>query len=137
MVGKVGLGTEFHRDGVEIASVDNISGPNLSLDMEEITNLSSEDGWEEFVGAVLRSGEITLALNFMPDESGHTNLIDDMTSKETETYAIVFVDDDGLSELEWEFEALVSNFVPTTGTGKITANVTFKPTGVPDFDAGT
>ncbi len=138
-MGHIGLGTKFQRGSspVDIASVESISGPNLSLDMEEITNLSSEDGWEEYIGAVLRTGEITLALNFIPENDGHQDLISDMVSQESETYTIVFVDDSGTPDVVWEFDAFVTGFSPTTGVGKITANVTFKPTGDPDLDLGS
>ena len=67
-----------------IAEVLDISGPGLSLDTEETTNHSSPGGWEEYVGTILRSGEVTFGINYDPVGATHdasTGLIKDLTDR--------------------------------------------------------
>lgn len=123
------FGTELKKGATSIAQVSAISGPGLSLDTEDVTSHDSEDGWEEVVGTILRSGEISLDLVFDPAEATHVALWTDMESREANTYSLVFPDD---ANTTWAFSALVTGFEPDEPhDGALTASVTLKITGKP------
>lgn len=57
----------------------NISGPNQSRDMLDVTNHDSADGFREFIAGIADPGEISLEGNFIAGDSGgqiafHTDL---------------------------------------------------------------
>jgi predicted secreted protein len=127
------FGTLFKRGATTIAQVKNISGPGLSLDTEDVTTHDSASGWEEVVGTILRSGEVTLDLVYDPNEATHKNssggLLYDLTSKIATTYSIVFP---STAAVTWSFSALVTGFEPSApADGALTASVTLKLTGAP------
>ena len=119
--------------GVAIAQVQNISGPGLSLDTEDVTNHSSTGGWEEVVGTILRSGEVSLDLIYDPDDATQKyaagGLLYDLVQKTANTYTIVFPDS---GSTEWVFSALVTGFEPgMPHDGALTATAKMKITGHP------
>jgi predicted secreted protein len=123
------FGTALKRGAVEIAGVTNISGPGLSLDTEDVTSHDSANYWEEHVGTILRSGEITLDIVYDPAAATHKNasggLLYDMEQRATNTYSLVFP-----NATEWSFSALVTGFEPDAPVdGALTASVTLKLTG--------
>jgi predicted secreted protein len=123
------FGTALKRGAVEIAGVTNISGPGLSLDTEDVTSHDSDNYWEEVVGTILRSGEITLDIVYDPAAATHKNasggLLYDMVQRATNTYSLVFP-----NATEWSFSALVTGFEPDAPVdGALTASVTLKLTG--------
>ena len=127
------FGTLFKRGATTIAQVSNISGPGLSLDTEDVTTHDSASGWEEVVGTILRSGEVTLDLVYDPNEATHKHssggLLYDLTSKMAQTFSIVFP---STAAVTWSFSALVTGFEPSApADGALTATVTLKLTGAP------
>jgi predicted secreted protein len=123
------FGTQLLRGAVEIAGVSNISGPGLSLDTEDVTSHDSDNYWEEVIGTILRSGEITLDIVYDPAAATHKNasggLLYDMVQRATNTYSLVFP-----NATEWSFSALVTGFEPDAPVdGALTASVTLKLTG--------
>lgn len=122
-------GTEFKRGATEIAQVKNISGPGLSLDTEDVTSHDSTSGWEEVVGTILRSGEVTLEIVYDPAAATHKyasgGLLYDLVSRTATTFSIVFP-----GAATWSFSALVTGFEPSAPVeGALTASVTLKVTG--------
>lgn len=78
MAGIAGLGAELLlSDGAAapgynlVANVTNIGGPSLALDVEDVTSHESTGGWEEVVATILRTGEVTLDINFDPASLMH------------------------------------------------------------------
>lgn len=130
------FGTTLKRGGVggtAIAQVENISGPELSLDTEDVTTHDSTGGWEEHVGTILRSGEVTLDILYDPNHATHKNaaggLISDLVSRVSQTYALTFPSSPAVS---WSFSALVTAFSPESPVdGALRASVTMKVTGQP------
>lgn len=130
------LGTELQvGDGeanetfTKIAKVTNIGGPSLSLDTEDVTDHDSVDGWEEVMATILRSGEVSLELSFLPVNAGHVGLINDMTNRTLRNFRLVFPDD---SNTTWSFAGYVVGFDPSAPhDNKLEATVTIKPTGKP------
>lgn len=127
------FGTLFKRGAVTIAQVSNISGPGLSLDTTDVTTHDSSSGWEEVVGTILRSGEVTLELVWDPNAATHKyasgGLLYDLVQKTAVTYSIVFPSS---GTVTWSFSALVTGFTPSAPVdGSLTASVKLKLTGAP------
>lgn len=115
-----------------IAEVRDLSGPSLSADTKDVTAHDSPDGWEEAIVTLLRGGEVTFQLNFVPTETTHgysAGLIHDMVNRVKGNYQIVFPDS---GQTTWGFAALVTGFEPTANVAdELTADVTMKITGKP------
>lgn len=128
-----GFGTLLKRGAVTVAYVTNISGPGLSLDTEDVTSHDSTEAWEEVVATILRSGEITIDLEYDPNHATHKNasggLLYDMTTRTSTTFSIVFPSSPTVT---WSFTAFVTGFEPSAPVdGALTASVTMKITGKP------
>lgn len=137
MGGLPALGTKLQMETAPstyttIAQVVKISGPKFALDTADTTCLDSPGGWEEVVGTVLRSGEITLDINYVPSDATHdatAGLLSKMQSKAVVGFKLQFPD---TPPTEWTFQALVTGFQPEAAAdGKLTASVTLKITGQP------
>ena len=126
-------GALFKRGATTIAAVQNISGPGLSLDTEDVTTHDSTGAWEEHVGTILRSGEVSIDLIYDPNAATHKNasggLLYDLISRTAQTYSIVFP---STATVTWQFSAFVTGFEPAAPVdGALTASVTLKITGQP------
>lgn len=115
-----------------IASVHDISGPNLAMRTAEITNHSSTGGWAEHVGTVLEGGQITFDIGYDPTAGTHdatSGLINDMENRTERNFQLVFPDG---SSTTWSFAALVTGFAPQAPVdGELRASVTLLVTGQP------
>jgi tail tube protein len=77
---KIGLKTQFYREHPvdsgnysKVAEVRQIGGPTLSRGDAEATHLESPDDYEEFLPSVKSGGEVSLVLNFRPDDVSQGN----------------------------------------------------------------
>lgn len=127
------FGTQFKRGATAIAYVQNISGPGLQADTEDVTTHDSAGAWEEHVVTILRSGEVSLDLEYDPAAATHKNasggLLYDLASRASQTFSIVFPDSGGTT---WSFSAFVTGFEPAMPhDGALTASVKLKLTGQP------
>lgn len=123
------FGTQFKRGATTIAYVQNVSGPGLQADTEDVTTHDSPGAWEEHVATILRSGEVSLDLEYDPAAATHKNaaggLIADLVSRTANTYSLVFPD-----TTTWTFSAFVTGFEPSAPfDGALTASVKLKLTG--------
>lgn len=115
-----------------IAEVLSISGPSLSRDVIEATNMDSTSGWREFIGGLKSGGEISFEVNYDPadatiDASG--GLIDDIDATSATNYKLVFPDS---GSTEWSFAGWLTGFETNIPhDDKMTASVTITLTGVP------
>ena len=114
--------------GVIITNVVSLTGPSLALDTADVTAHDSPGGWEEHVATILRSGEVTLEINYDPGEASHQNvangLIHEMINRNLVTWAV------GGPMGVWGFDAFVTAFEPSAPfDGKLSASVTLKPSG--------
>jgi predicted secreted protein len=115
-----------------IAEVISISGPSLSRDVVEATNMDSTSGWREFIGGLKSGGEISFELNYDPadatiDASG--GLIDDIDQTTARNYQLVFPDS---ATTTWSFAGWLTSFetnIPLDD--RITASATVTLSGVP------
>jgi predicted secreted protein len=117
-----------------IAQVTNLSGPGLALDTEDVTTHDSTGGWEEVVGTVLRTGEMTLEIAYDPthdshDKAGTRGLVKKIDAKTLTNFKLTWPDAD---TTEWAFAAYVTGFEPSApADGALTASVSLKITGAP------
>lgn len=136
----IGMGAKLQRgDGgtptenfTDIAEVRNITGPGPTMDTVDATHLGSPGGWEESIAGVLRAGEVTFELNYIPTEATHKatgGLLGDLKNKTKRNFKLLFPD---ASITTWSFSAWVTRFEPgTPHDDKLVANVTLKITGQP------
>jgi len=115
-----------------IAEVKDIDGPDISMDTEDITPHDAVGGWEEFIPTILRSGEVTFDLNFVPSNAQHGDtsggLINLLKNRTKRNYKLVLPTSPTYT---WAFAAYVvgfSNSMPVGGV--LGASVTLKVTGV-------
>ena len=133
MVKYAAYGITLMKGAVVYAQVSNISGPGLSLDTEDVTSHDSTGAWEEVVGTILRSGEITMDIVYDPAGPTHANvangLLADLIARTViATFHLTFSD----AVTIWDFSALVTGFEPSAPVGgSLTASVKFKLTGQP------
>lgn len=125
------FGTQFKRGATVVAQVTNISGPGLSLDTEDVTAHDSTGGWEEVVATILRSGEITLDIEYDPNDATHKDaaggILNDLKSRASQSYSLVFPSTPAVT---WSFTAFCTGFEPGAPVdGALTASVTYKITG--------
>ena len=93
-----------------IAEVLDVNGPDLSLDTEEVTSQTSANGYDEHIGTILRGGEVTLDINYIPTDGTHdesTGLISVMQTKAKNNFQLVMTDP---GTTTWDFDALVTKF---------------------------
>ena len=113
-----------------IASVSNISGPGLSLDTEDVTTHDSTAAWEEVVGTILRTGEVSLEIVYDPAAAtadATTGLVYLLEEKIYAFFVVTFPD-----TTAWSFRGYVTSFEPSApADGALTASVTIKISGVP------
>jgi len=137
--GVAGYGTQLQiGDGggpevfTTIAEITNISGPGLSMDTADMTHHQSPGAWEEHVGTILRSGEVTFDLNYIPTHATHnasTGLINDMENRTLRNFKLIFPN---AGATTWNFAALVTGFEPSAPhDDKLGASVTCKISGQP------
>lgn len=128
-------GTQLYRGtsggGTLVAQVQSFSGPALSADVIDVTNMASTNAWEEAVVGILRSGDLSMEIVYDPANATHANagsgLLADLIARASTTWTLVFPD---AASSEWAFSAFVTGFEPDMAhDGALTAAVTFKPTG--------
>ena len=115
-----------------IAEVLSLSGPGLELNLEDATDLT--ETWDSHIATILRGGEITMELNFRPDENSHRatgsfGLVRDLKQRTKRNFALTFSD---TGDTSWTFSAYVIRFEPSaSAVGKLMANATLRLTGTP------
>ena len=126
-------GIALKKGANEYANVSNISGPGLSLDIEDVTSHDQATAWEEVVGTILRSGEISMDLVFDPAHATHKYAVNglsyDLVQRTLVAFTLVFPD---VGTTTWSFNALVTGFEPSGPiAGALTAVAKFKISGAP------
>ena len=115
-----------------VAQVTNVSGPSLSLDTVDVTTHDSTGAWEETVGSILRSGDLTIDIVYDPadntqDGTETGGLVYRYKNKVRSAFSIVFPD---TASTTWSFDGEITGFEPGAPVdGALTASVTVKPTG--------
>lgn len=140
-----GLGTQLQAgDGqvpqnfTTIAEVRSISGPSMTTDILDVTSHESQFGVREFKAGLIDPGELTFDLAFQPGEPTHGSRVGlqrDQLDRTVRTYHLVFPPTIGFT---WEFLGIITGLPLTFPIDEvITASVTVKITGLPDFEFAT
>lgn len=68
-----GMGAQLQKgDGnspenfVSIMGIKNITGPGISRDTVDVTDMNSPNGYREFIGSLVDGGEVSFEANFLP-----------------------------------------------------------------------
>jgi hypothetical protein len=117
-------------DYANVAYVQSMGGPGLALDTEDVTTHDQATAWEETVGTVLRSGEISLDLVYDPNETTHaatSGLIARLKNKTFAAFQVVFP-----GPYTWSFLGYATGFEPSEPHDEaLTATATIKISGQP------
>lgn len=122
-----GVGSKFRRFNgtawVAIAEVKSISGPTMTREMIDVTNLDSTGGYREFIPSFRDGGTVTLAMNYT--YAGYSSLKDDFQSDTLVDYEILLSDGTSI-----EFGGYVQDLpVNVTFDDAVTNDVTIKVSG--------
>lgn len=122
--------TRAGMDYAEVANVSNLSGPGLALDTEDVTTHDSISGFEEVVGTILRTGELTLDIAYDPAEDtidASSGLVYLMKNNINGWFIMTFPD-----TTIWSFRGYVTSFEPSAPhDGALTGSVKIKLNGAP------
>lgn len=120
-----GQGTLFKRNGITVAEIVNVGGPNKSRETLEVTRLSDTDGYRKFIGGLREPGNVTFTMHFTRE--GYLLINDDYESDDPVEYEIVLPDDENTS---LEFDGLVTELPLNIPRGEvIVCDVTIKVSG--------
>lgn len=120
-------------DFVAIANIESLGGPGIEREQIDVTSHDSPEQWEEFVFGIKRTGEVSCDVNYDPSE--HDFLFDDFDTPEPRAYRIRWPDP---AETVWNFQAGLTGFEPDAPhDDKLTASLTFKLSGIPEFVVGS
>jgi len=127
-----GASTVFSRgDGASpevftaVGDVVNIGGPSITKDEIEVTALDSTA--KEFIGALDDPGELTMDLNWNPQDAEHVNLRSDAEASIVRNYRIVWGD---VSATQVTMSAEVMEFtINTEPNDAVKASVRLKISG--------
>lgn len=120
-----GVGAVFTRDSVAIAEIRNITGPGMTRDFIDVTNLDSTGGYREFIGGFRDGGELTFTMNFTID--GYGALLVDYESDTAQSYELILPDS---GATVFSFSGYVTNLpLNITPDDAMTCDVTIKITG--------
>ena len=113
-----------------VAQVNDISGPGMTADTEDVTTHDQATAWEENVITILRSGEITAGLQYDPNAATHGNtsgMLQKLSGRLPAQFRVVFP-----GPYNWTFDGHSTGFEPSAPVdGALTADVTIKITGAP------
>ncbi len=127
---KVGNGVTPTEVFTTLAEVKSLGGISITRDRVDVTNHSSTGSWEEFIGTLLRTGEITAGILWVPAHATHnltTGILGRLVNTDTRVnFQIAFP-----GGTVWSFSALVTGFsLGAMDVGSaMEATVTLKPSG--------
>jgi hypothetical protein len=131
-------GTLFRRDSgagfAAVGEVTNMGIPGLGHPWIQSTHHESPGGFREFIASKIREvKQFTITVSYVPSAAGlnaTTGIIKAWNDGTVDDYKVIFPDTS-----EWAFEAGVSDFDPEDAPGegeeKLSAVITFRPTGQP------
>ncbi|NNF65986.1 MAG: outer capsid protein Hoc [Gammaproteobacteria bacterium] len=130
--GFIGSGTELRRGdgaGTEVftlvSNITNITGPNISKDEVDVTNMDSTA--REFISALDNPGSISFTMNWDPSNAQQVLVRSDAEGNSAGNWQIVWSDTDST---QVDFSGEVMSFsINTTPDGATTADVEIKISG--------
>lgn len=119
---------------VEVAGVTNIDGPELGVDVVDVTTHDQATAFEEVVATILRSGEISLDLVYDPAGATHdasTGLVYRAEDKVYSYFDLIFRG----GAVNWTFFGYITSFKPGAPVdGGLTASAKVKITNQPTLE---
>jgi predicted secreted protein len=113
-----------------VAKVTSLSAPSLSMDTVDSTHMGSTGGWREAISGLKDPGEVTVELNFIPDDASQLELLNRFSAGTLDNYRITYPDGTNA----WPFKGYVTSFEPEFEVNEIVkATVTIKLSGKPGF----
>lgn len=110
-----------------IAEVTNIAGPEIGLELIDATHMESTNAYREYIPSLLDAGEVTLDVNFLPQNTTHKNVIADVEARVRRNFQMVWTDS---SPTTWAFAAYVTKFAPSAQIDdRLMAAITLKVSG--------
>jgi predicted secreted protein len=92
---KLGFGAKLKRGNgaspevfSDIAELTSLSGPNLSAETVDVTNLDSVSGYREHIAGLIDGGEVTCEGNYLGSNTSQNNLRSDLESRAVHTYRV-------------------------------------------------
>lgn len=125
------VGTKFLIDDKKVGALTSIKGVEISSDTTDVTDLSNEDGYKEFLGGFKDGGEVSIEGYLDSDDAGQSAMYEAMEDQEIHQGQIVFPAAIGKT---WSFECVVTKFkAGDAGTNDAlkfaaTAKISGKPT---------
>ncbi len=136
MAETTGLKTKFYREGdtqgtfEEIAQVASITPPQAEREVTEVDELDPPGEVRKKLAGLIDPGEVTVTLNFDPDNQGHLDLEQDFRAGTWRQYRIKLPNGYG-----WTFTGIVTAYSPQeiSSGDVVQAEVTITLTGVYTF----
>jgi predicted secreted protein len=125
----------------KVAEVIDITGPNMTKDVIDVTSQDSTDGWREFIPGMRDGGEVTISANWIPahaTQDGTTGVLSKFTDDVLHNWQIITADDGSSGTMDIDFAAIVTNFspsLPLTEQGQL--DFTLKISGAVTIDTST
>ena len=131
-----GLGTIFNRetdtpgDFEPIGQIANITPPGAQRDVIEVDDLNPTNEVKKKLLGLIDCGELTLTLNYDPEDEGHQDLEDDFHAGLAHNYQIELV-----SGGIWDITGIVTGFAPSeiSAGDVMQAEVTITVTAKPEY----
>jgi predicted secreted protein len=121
----IAQGVVLSRAGAAVGSVTNISGPSVTQETVDITDLDST--WREHKGVLMNGGEVTFTVNYLFDNAVHQNVRGDMSAHTSSAWTLQYTD---ATTITASFNALVTAFSTEAAVGGVvTANLTLLVNG--------
>lgn len=115
-----------------VTQILSISGPGISRDTIDSTDADAANDWRTFVASYVDGGEVTIELNFDPDDATQKDAANGLLygfnpSGDPRTYRVTFPD---TSPATWSFTGILTGFEPNNPhDGMSTVSATIKVSG--------
>jgi hypothetical protein len=130
-----GMGTALRRNGVEIAEVFDIGGPEFTAEVIDATHLKSPDFWREKIGNLKDGGELTFSVNLILANATHnaaTGLLSTLAGSSApprDTWDLIFPD---VAATTWTLYGPLTGYkTGATIDDKLQAEITVTISGAP------
>lgn len=130
----LGRGAKFGIKGVSttyvyVAEVTSITPPSISRDTVEVTHLTSDDGFKEYIAGFADGGEASITINYVP--SATDTLMTAFISEPVDDFRILSPS----GTVGLDFRGIITGYqIGDLAVGdKMTATFTVKATGRPVF----
>lgn len=119
--------------GTAIINVQSIEGPEISVEMLDMTAHDSGSAYRETRPSFIDAGEITLQILYDPNDATHKNAVGGLlyllANRTSSSFALGFP---STPAANWVFTAYVTGFTPNAPfDDKLTAEVTMQISGAP------